>query len=253
MIVGIGLAPQLIPPGLPKRWTEAVLSFVLFISLQVIIGLVFLLYPLILESIQLVIDLLGIGEAKPQTGLPPIELPEQQLDGPVVSRVLELPPWAIDAFRFAALLLLIAGAALIVALAVRTIRPRKRRRYQEDETHQRTRGSDALLGQGLQRLREMMAMARQIGLNQELMAAISVQNIYANLVRLATKRGYPREKHRPPDLYLKDLVAAFGGHAEPLRRITDAYMCVHYGDRSLTRGELKQVQTDYRLIREAIA
>ena len=84
-----------------------------------------------------------------------------------------------------------------------------------------------------------------------MLAAISVQNMYANLCRMAGRRGYPRHPAHPPDRYLLRLVQAFGGQQEALARITSAYMRVHYGDRAVTVAELVQLRRDYENVRTA--
>jgi hypothetical protein len=83
-----------------------------------------------------------------------------------------------------------------------------------------------------------------------LLAAVSIENIYANVCRLARRRGYGRAPSQPPDDYLPELVRAFEGHGEALGRITSAYMRVHYGDHPLTRAELAAIREDYRSLRE---
>ena len=77
-----------------------------------------------------------------------------------------------------------------------------------------------------------------------------MQNIYANVSRLARDRGYPRRPAQPPDDYLPLLVRALGGFEEQLTRITAAYMRVHYGDHPVSRAELAQLREDYRVVRE---
>jgi hypothetical protein len=77
-----------------------------------------------------------------------------------------------------------------------------------------------------------------------------VQNIYANVSRLARDRGYPRRPAQPPDDYLPVLVQAMGGLEDQLARITAAYMRVHYGDHPVSRVELGQLREDYRAVRE---
>jgi hypothetical protein len=84
-----------------------------------------------------------------------------------------------------------------------------------------------------------------------LLAAISVQNIYANLCRMARQRGYPRHPAQPPDDYLPILSQAFAGQDEPLARITAAYMWVHYGDQPVTAAELAQLRQDYNRVRKS--
>jgi hypothetical protein len=94
---------------------------------------------------------------------------------------------------------------------------------------------------------------RRFGLSSQLLAAISVENIYANLCRIARRRGYPRRPALPPDDYLPQLAQAFPGQDEPLARITAAYMRVHYGDRPVSLDELSALRADYRAVREAPA
>ena len=90
-------------------------------------------------------------------------------------------------------------------------------------------------------------------MSTHLLAAISVQNIYANVSRLARDRGYPRRPAQPPDDYLPVLVRALGGFEDQLARITAAYMRVHYGDHPVSRAELAQLREDYRAVREGEA
>ena len=77
-----------------------------------------------------------------------------------------------------------------------------------------------------------------------------MQNIYANLCRLARRRGRPRLPSQPPDDYLPVLGQAFPGQDERLRRITTAYMRVHYGDQPVGGEELASLREDYRVLRE---
>jgi hypothetical protein len=78
-----------------------------------------------------------------------------------------------------------------------------------------------------------------------------VRNIYANVVRLATREGYPRPPACPPDRYLATLVQACPGEAESLATITEAYMRVHYGDRPVSAEDLAEVKAAYASVREA--
>jgi hypothetical protein len=106
------------------------------------------------------------------------------------------------------------------------------------------------LGRGLQSLRSRASLAGRYGMSRRLLAAVSVENIYANVCRLARRRGYGRAPSQPPDDYLPELERAFEGHGEALSRITAAYMRVHYGDHPPTRAELAAIREDYRSLRE---
>ena len=100
-------------------------------------------------------------------------------------------------------------------------------------------------------LRNWFQMLRKYGISQGLLSAVSIENMYANLGRLARDRGHPRAPSLPPDKYLPELAAAFPDCDEQLARITDAYMQVHYGDMSIDRQILEQIGEDYALIVES--
>ncbi len=102
-------------------------------------------------------------------------------------------------------------------------------------------------------LKSVASLASRRGVNRRLLAAASVENIYANVCRLARRRGYGRLPAQPPDDYLSVLVRAFEGHGEALSRITAAYMRVHYGDHPVSRAELDTLRADYRALRESQA
>ena len=103
----------------------------------------------------------------------------------------------------------------------------------------------------MDRLRNLVDLVRRYGVGAQLLAAISIQNIYANISRLALERGYQRPPSLPPDGYLPMLLEAFPGCEADLSRITDAYMRVEYGDQSLADVELSALQDDYRRVQEA--
>lgn len=104
---------------------------------------------------------------------------------------------------------------------------------------------------GLDRLRDLANLLRQYGLSNQLLDAITVQNLYANLTRIARQRGYPRLPSQPPDEYVPRLMRAFPAHEGALARITNAYMRVHYGDHPVTAEELEQLRADYERLQEA--
>ncbi|MEZ4639372.1 MAG: hypothetical protein R2856_31165 [Caldilineaceae bacterium] len=55
-----------------------------------------------------------------------------------------------------------------------------------------------VLRRGLDRLRHWANLVRQYGLGAQLLDAITVENIYANLSRIARQRGHPRRAAQPP-------------------------------------------------------
>jgi hypothetical protein len=150
---------------------------------------------------------------------------------------------------------ILVAAGLVIGfflLYLDRVRRRGRAPVEEEEegSEPMTMGG-GLLNRGARTLRELAGLVRRFGVSRQLLAAVSVQNIYANLCRLARERGYPRRPAQPPDAYLQTLTQAFAGHEEALERITAAYMRVHYGDRAVSMDELSALRADYRAVREA--
>jgi hypothetical protein len=100
-------------------------------------------------------------------------------------------------------------------------------------------------------LGDLARLVTRYGVGRQLLAAISVQNIYANLCRIARKQGFPRHPAQPPDDYLPTLNQVFVAQEAPLARITASYMRVHYGGRTLSQTEVAQVRGDYEQVRRA--
>lgn len=103
---------------------------------------------------------------------------------------------------------------------------------------------------GWRRLRNLVGLLRRYGVSRRLLDAISVQNIYANVSRLAKRRGFGRPLSMSPDDYLPLLELAFPEQQERLARLTQAYMAVHYGDEAADPAELAQLRQDYALLAE---
>lgn len=106
------------------------------------------------------------------------------------------------------------------------------------------------LRRGLDRLRDLGRLLNRYRLSDQLLAAISVQNIYANVSRLARRKGYPRPPSQAPDDYLPALQQAFPHAAEPLARITATYMRIYYGEKSIDGAELAQIRVDYQTVKK---
>jgi len=163
--------------------------------------------------------------------------------------VLTLPPWLMAALRYGGVVLGLLITVVVILLSLERIRAGQRAEDAEEELEEEITLGGGTLGRGLRWLRDKAGLVRRFGVGRDLLAAISVQNMYANLCRLAGQRGYPRHPAQPPDRYLSLLVEAFGGHQGPLSRITMAYMRVHYGDRPVTIGELARLRRDYDEVR----
>ncbi|MGB9301662.1 MAG: DUF4129 domain-containing protein, partial [Anaerolineae bacterium] len=164
---------------------------------------------------------------------------------------ITLPAWLMTILRYGGVLLALLIAVRIILLSLERIRSRYREEEPEEELEEEVTLGGGTLGRGWRWLRDRVGLVRRFGVGRELLAAISVQNMYANLCRLAGRRGYPRHPAQPPDRYLPVLVEAFGGHQGALSRLTAAYMRVHYGDRAVGIGELARLRRDYDQVRSA--
>jgi hypothetical protein len=166
-------------------------------------------------------------------------------------KTAELPAWLLTGIQVAAILLATLLALGLLLLFLERIHPHPGRDEAEEETAEGATLGGGALSQGVRWLKTMAGLVGRFGLSRQLLAAISVQNIYANLCRLARRRGYPRRPAQPPDAYLPVLAHVFPGQDEALARITAAYMRVHYGDQPVGLAELAQLRQDYQGIRIA--
>lgn len=162
--------------------------------------------------------------------------------------VESVPPWIWTSLRYVGVFLAILVLLGLVLLFLDRVRPRAVRTDAEIEGGEAVTFGGGLLGEGLRRWRGLARLVRRYGVRRGLLAAISMENIYANLCRLARQRGHPRRPSQPPDDYLPVLVRAFGGHEEALARLTNAYMQVHYGDQPLSWSDLARLRADYQRI-----
>lgn len=186
-----------------------------------------------------------LGEAFSQLGVPP-ELEQNQVPeaGPPNEAVLML-------MRVAFVIGVLA--LLLVIVYVLVVRRRARARADEEEivaAEALSFGGDALR-RGWRRLRNLAGLVRRYGLGRELLDAISVENLYANLCRLARQRGQPRQPSEPPDDYLPRLALAFPGQEDGLSIITEAYMRVYYGEQTVSGDELTSLRAVYENVRKA--
>jgi hypothetical protein len=135
-------------------------------------------------------------------------------------------------------------------------RPDQRRRVLEDEREPlwEDAGSElqpgGLLQRAWERLRELAEQVGRFGLGRRLYAAISVRYIYANVIRLAEQRGFPRPPARTPNEFLPTLAQAFPGHEADLAQITEAYVKVHYGELPTDWAELEELRAGWERLRQ---
>ncbi len=160
------------------------------------------------------------------------------------------------ALRLLRLLCGVGVLALFLFAGLVLLKRESQRQREFEELHQNLDVSlgDALAGlwrRARDRLRGAAHLWNQFGMSGDLLAAISVRNIYANTGRLARQRGYPRHKARTPYEYLVDLRAAFPQAQSEVQAITDAYVAVHYGELPTGRAEMDSLRAAYSRLKES--
>jgi hypothetical protein len=220
----------------------------------VVIAVALFLLKLLNPLFELLISWLRAIFERGWTELQPVQQPLPPPSPEQPGLFERLPPSLTNVLGSIALVLgIVVAAGLIIGfflLYLERVRRGRARVEDEEEGAERVTGG-GILDRGAQALKNLAGLVGRFGVSRQLLAAVSVQNIYANLCRLARQRGYPRRPAQPPDAYLPTLTRAFAGHEEALARITAAYMRVHYGDRPVGMDELSSLRADYRAVREA--
>ncbi len=166
---------------------------------------------------------------------------------------IPVPAWVWSALRYGFVLLVIALVIGFILLFVGRIRGRQAAEESEQTGSEAITFGGGAARRGWRRLRNLARLVQRYGVGSQLLAAISVQNIYANVSRLARRHGFVRRPAQPPDEYLVVLYQAFPGQEPALQRLTAAYMRVHYGDRPISDEELSQLRADYRVLQAMAA
>ena len=144
--------------------------------------------------------------------------------------------------------------AVLVTVA-RSIGHRQQQSEDEDELHESVWSSNALLRKLRQQLQNRLAQLRNLaGLagrfgTDGLFAALTIRRIYAQTVRLAMSRGYPRPAARTPYEHLATLGQAFPGCESELLQLTEAYVGVHYGELPEHADALAEIRAAFERIK----
>lgn len=124
---------------------------------------------------------------------------------------------------------------IVVAVIVLSLRRRQRAALPTDEVREDLEG-DTLVGlrqlfrRGWDALNSALNAVGQFGLGRDLFAAWTIRRIYAQMARLAQQEGYPRAPSETPYEYQGTLQNAFPNVRGEIALITEAYVCVHYGE-----------------------
>lgn len=165
-------------------------------------------------------------------------------------------PWD-EVFRWSTIVGVIAVALIAIAFMLRKLRPPEDVAKVGDAWRGTLPASEwkndllANLRAGVERLVESLNLLGRYGLSMELYAALSIRSMYAHLCRLAAARGYPRQAATTPYEYLPILPHAFAGVDAELRRITEAYVGVHYGEIPSTLAELEEIRRCWERVRSS--
>lgn len=152
-------------------------------------------------------------------------------------------------------------ALLVVATLVGVIwivgRWRARHEGEESELHESIWSSRALLRKlagrlqrRLARLRNLANLAGRFGAGG-LFTALTIRRVYAQTVRLAASRGYPRPAARTPYEHLVTLQQAIPGCEAELTHITEAYVGVHYGELPEQPDALAEIRAAFERVKTA--
>ncbi len=223
----------------PVWWLIGIIAGWIWFVLEPIVEFLFNILANMIEALSQRIDFSSVfqgGEA--ETG-------EQELQdfGEVFANSPELRFLLIGIF-------VLIGLLILWVVFNRTILKRYRNEFQQEIEEDRSADS-GLLSNAFSQLRSWIDAIR--GLRpKSLLEPDTVENIYANICRLASRQGFNRAVSQTPDQYLPDLFKAFPGYEEPLTALTLSYMEVYYGDAAVSPQQLDLLKSHYNRIAESI-
>jgi hypothetical protein len=259
-LVVAALAVLLPAAGLALVLTGENLQLLLVPVLQVLsIVLYYLVFGLAwLMQIVLAVLMLFFWQQWVQTSLEGLERFTSE-DMPTLGQgepgELPLSPEQMATFKAVGVVL---GVLLLLVLAVISLRrlraqaarkPGEERESVWQEINLRRSLRD-LLRDGRRRLGEIADGLGQSPLGR-MFAVLTIRRIYAHLSGLAAERGHPRAINQTPYEFQPTLGMAFPGCREEVRRITEAYVAVHYGEVPERPEELRAIRAAWDRVREA--
>ena len=236
------------------RWSLPLLELLGRVVFVIVTTILWLLGPILLWIGQLFVNLFALLDFSMLADT--IESFRQALAATTAENTNEpsrfaVPGWVWVLLRYVGVTVFLVFCVGLIVIFLDKIRPQSARDEAETTDHEAVTFGGNALQEGLAWLGDLARLVGRYGVGRQLLAAISVENIYANLCRIARKQGYPRHPAQPPDAYLATLSQVFMDQEAPLARITISYMRVHYGGRTLTPAEVEQVRADYDLVRKS--
>ncbi|MBI5878981.1 MAG: DUF4129 domain-containing protein [Chloroflexi bacterium] len=235
-LLGVALSPQGI--AMIARWLSP-LSPLLFVFLYALLFVAALIVELLFGLISMVLSGLG-GRGSPFDGFkpaapPPFEVLQQSNDLNALAAYL-------DPLRTACAAGLFIGMLIMLALSLNRLRGRPARTGNEVR-------ESVPVSLDLNPFRRLRDWLRPPSFDFGADNVESIRRIYASLVRLAARRGFPRQDAETPYEFVTDLRAAWAATEAEERLITDAYVRVHYGEHSPTSDEMHQVRAAWERIK----
>jgi hypothetical protein len=230
------------------RWIQPLLLLV-----GLVLGLVLLLLRALADWVLGFVRSLGVeGDTRPLAEFLD-GLNDLVADGS--GTTIQAPP-GLGAVRLLLLGGLVLGLGVWVMLMVR--RQAWGEREQDDE------GQESMLSAGLllENLRQLVSagrgrLAAALGLVERsgwrgLFAALTIRRIYAQMLRLAAARDFPRAASQTPYEFERTAARAFPDARSEVRVITQAYVAVHYGEVPETDAELQEIRACWERLKDSL-
>jgi hypothetical protein len=157
----------------------------------------------------------------------------------------------LQVIKWGALGLAFLGVLALVASSISRVRRALEENAEQEavwESVSAAEDTDSATQSRWQRLRDELE-ARLARLRGEDYSLASIRKVYASLARLATACGFPRREAETPYEYTSTLHRAFAGCEAEVQLITEAYVRVHYGERSFPPAYVQRVRDAWLAIR----
>ena len=255
MLVAVGIGVAILFYGGTLEVVLRLLLPLLVVFQILIVGLGFIIF----KVIEFILTVIPIDWDALQAALQNMAAAFGNLSPPPITETAEVDPDAMQRTMGAVQASCLTSIIIVIILVVILLTWRKLLK-DRDQAANESRESimpagmlanslRAMLQAGRDRLSQLAGLVDQYGLGPQLLSAITIRRIYANLVRLATKAGYPRLGFQTPYEYQESLHEVFPGREKDVALITEAYVSAHYGQLPDSRDELRQIRECWERVR----